>query len=88
MMIHLEGKVGSRRVWLNGEELLPGASQAVMNHSPDGFYWGYSGSGPAQLALAISLKLGNREHYQILKQRHIAKLPMGEDFSTMIEWSI
>jgi len=25
----------------------------VINHSPDGFSWGYSGSGPAQLALAI-----------------------------------
>lgn len=23
------------------------------NHSPDGFEWGYGGSGPAQLALAI-----------------------------------
>ena len=23
------------------------------NHSPDGFEWGYAGSGPAQLALAI-----------------------------------
>ncbi len=25
----------------------------VWNHSPDGFEWGYGGSGPAQLALAI-----------------------------------
>ncbi|HMF28650.1 MAG TPA: DUF6166 domain-containing protein [Candidatus Cybelea sp.] len=25
----------------------------LQNHSPDGFEWGYSGSGPAQLALAI-----------------------------------
>lgn len=25
----------------------------VINHSPTGFEWGYSGSGPAQLALAI-----------------------------------
>jgi hypothetical protein len=25
----------------------------VMNHSPDGFQWGYYGSGPAQLALAL-----------------------------------
>src|SRR5262245_55620958 len=30
-------------------------SQAVFNHSPDGFAWGYGGSGPAQLALAILL---------------------------------
>lgn len=25
----------------------------LCNHSPDGFEWGYGGSGPAQLALAI-----------------------------------
>jgi uncharacterized protein DUF6166 len=25
----------------------------LMNHSPTGFEWGYGGSGPAQLALAI-----------------------------------
>lgn len=25
----------------------------LVNHSPDGFEWGYSGSGPAQLAVAI-----------------------------------
>ncbi len=25
----------------------------VRNHSPSGFEWGYGGSGPAQLALAI-----------------------------------
>lgn len=25
----------------------------LVNHSPDGFEWGYSGSGPSQLSLAI-----------------------------------
>lgn len=25
----------------------------LANHSPDGFEWGYSGSGPSQLALAL-----------------------------------
>jgi hypothetical protein len=25
----------------------------IVNHSPSGFAWGYSGSGPAQLAVAI-----------------------------------
>jgi hypothetical protein len=25
----------------------------IRNHSPDGFQWGYAGSGPAQLALAL-----------------------------------
>src|SRR4051812_8149804 len=27
----------------------------VRNHSPTGFEWGYAGSGPAQLALAICI---------------------------------
>ena len=35
--------------------LLPDASQKLLNHSPDGFQWGYGGSGPAQLALALLL---------------------------------
>ena len=35
----------------NGRDLDP--RRDLMNHSPDGFQWGYAGSGPAQLALAI-----------------------------------
>ncbi len=33
----------------------PKPSQDLYNHSPDGFNWGYAGSGPAQAALAILL---------------------------------
>lgn len=29
------------------------ARHDIRNHSPDGFQWGYAGSGPAQLALAL-----------------------------------
>jgi len=36
-------------------DLDPKPSQEVWNHSPDGFQWGYGGSGPAQLALALLL---------------------------------
>lgn len=36
-------------------ELSPRPSQKLYNHSPDGFQWGYGGSGPAQLALALLL---------------------------------
>lgn len=35
--------------------LKPELSQRFFNHSPTGFEWGYAGSGPAQLALAILL---------------------------------
>lgn len=53
-------------------ELSPVASQALRNHSPDGFQWGYGGSGPAQLALALLLDVtGNPDlvqaHYQDFK---------------------
>ena len=37
------------------QRIMPDASQQVFNHSPDGFAYGYPGSGPAQLALAILL---------------------------------
>ena len=32
-------------------------SYKLYPHSPDGFQWGYQGSGPAQLALALLLDL-------------------------------
>jgi hypothetical protein len=60
-------------------------SLKVVNHSPTGFCWGYAGSGPAQLALAILLDyLSDRSYalliYQEFKSKVIARLPMDEDF--------
>ena len=50
----------------------------LVNHSPDGFSWGYHGSGPAQLALAICADLvGDNtaiEIYQDFKVRVVANL--------------
>lgn len=67
-----------REVWLDDEWLDPGPSQKIHNHSPDGFNWGYGGSGPAQLALAIILKLtGKPDGYQDFKWNVIAKIPSG-----------
>ncbi|XVH33791.1 DUF6166 domain-containing protein (plasmid) [Haloferacaceae archaeon DSL9] len=37
------------------EQLTPDRSLDLANHSPSGFSWGYAGSGPAQLALALLL---------------------------------
>ena len=45
-------------VTVGGRLLDPFPSQAVRNHSPTGFAWGYGGSGPAQLALAILIDWG------------------------------
>lgn len=37
----------------NGPELALNPRYDLRNHSPDGFAWGYGGSGPSQLALAL-----------------------------------
>lgn len=63
--------------------LEPHFSQHLRNHSPDGFEWGYVGSGPAQLALAILLDYGDDEelalaHCQAFKAAHLATLPRDE----------
>lgn len=52
----------------------------LRNHSPTGFAWGYGGSGPAQLALALLADAtGNDElalkHYQCFKAQVVANLP-------------
>lgn len=51
----------------------------LRRHSPDGFSWGYAGSGPAQLSLALLADaLGNDEraqdNYQEFKRRMIAPI--------------
>ena len=86
MKHQLEGTAKSRQVWLDGQLLDPRPSQKLRNHSPDGFNWGYSGSGPAQLALAIILKLtGKQIGYQDFKFRIIAALPGDQDFNITFE---
>lgn len=58
----------------------------IVNHSPCGFAWGYGGSGPAQLALAIMVKEYGRDleqhpcHYQKLKSCLIAELESDSPF--------
>jgi hypothetical protein len=52
-------------------------------HSPTGFSWGYHGSGPAQLALAIlAHATGDDElalhHYQSFKRHYVANWPQGQ----------
>jgi len=53
----------------NISTLDPSYSQRVWNHSPTGFEWGYFGSGPAQLALALLLDVtGDEKLASILHQ--------------------
>lgn len=55
----------------------------LRTHSPTGFEWGYGGSGPAQLALALAADvLGDTDEalavYQRLKFRLVARLAADE----------
>ncbi len=62
----------------------------LANHSPDGFAWGYAGSGPAQLALALlahhlsddaeALRL-----YQLFKAAVIAAMDMESDWTLTVD---
>lgn len=87
--VNLKGTVVDSKVWYNGNLLDPGPSQAVHNHSPDGFSWGYSGSGPAQLALAILIQACDKHdlnytiainNYQRFKERILSYLDINDDF--------
>lgn len=71
---------------INGVTVTPARSLKYRNHSPDGFAWGYAGSGPSQLALAILLELTDdpgfaQKHYRDFKFEFIATLAdPGEEY--------
>ena len=73
------GCAGSSSVEGCGRDLDPRLD--LRTHSPAGFEWGYGGSGPAQLALALAWPtlLGDDEAalgvYQRLKFRLVSRLP-------------
>lgn len=76
-----QGANGSGRRWVSvytpsGQPLSPQNSQNLINHSPDGFEWGYPGLGPSQLALAILLHHTQEEVfslkcYQLFKEAFV-----------------
>lgn len=67
-----------RQVFLNEQLLHPEKSLKLVNHSPTGFAWGYGGSGPAQMALAVLLELLPQEtalkNYQIFKEKILTQV--------------
>lgn len=83
-MKNIRGDAETREVYIGLLMLDPEISQMVVNHSPDGFNWGYSGSGPAQLALSLLLYFTDVDTalrlYQRFKFEIIAKLPQGENW--------
>lgn len=65
----------------NGETPLP----HLMQHSPDGFAWGYSGSGPSDLARSIIGHATNNPNpepalYQKFKGQLVAHMPKDDDW--------
>lgn len=82
----VRNKDGGFDVWVDGEILSPKKSQKICNHSPDGFSWGYGGSGPAQLALGLCVRAAETmkipvliavEFYHDLLDEFVSKLPAG-----------
>ena len=57
----IQGHWQTREVHLAAGRLTPPESLAIVRHLPNSFGWGYGGSGPAQLALAIRLRATDRE---------------------------
>lgn len=75
--------VGRVFVDVNGKQSYPlKPRHDLRNHSPDGFAWGYHGSGPAQLALAILAdSVGDdlaQRYYLDFKTQCIALTPEGD----------
>lgn len=85
MKTYIGVREGNRTtVTVNGEPLNPRLDLA--NKSPSGFEWGYLGSGPAQLALAILADYLSDDKkaqslYQLFKEKAIA--PIQEDAWSM-----
>ena len=76
---------GDWQVRRNGQLFDPAPSLEIRRHSPDGFSWGYAGSGPAQLALALLLDVtDNRDlseaRYQRFKDVFVAQWPQDADW--------
>lgn len=76
-------------VRLDGIVLDPAPSQRVANHSPDGFSWGYAGSGPSQLALAILLRVTDRatavRHYRAFCREVLANVPSNSPLDVTLD---
>lgn len=76
---------GSAIVMVDDQVLPLAPSLAVRDHSRTGFSWGYCGSGPSQLALALLLDCFSDVHkakrlYQAFKFKVVALWPLQEDW--------
>ena len=87
--MRIEIAYNTRALYLDGQRVLMFHSYKLRNHSPDGFSWGYGGSGPSQLALAICLEASDEktalEHYRAFTLEHVANWPGTEDVDVTID---
>ena len=92
--IRYVGKNG-HQVWrICGNQSVPLSLRTdLINHSPTGFSWGYNGSGPAQLALAILADATKNDNlamdiYQEFKKSVVSQLPIEWELSReeILEW--
>jgi Family of unknown function (DUF6166) len=78
---HIAGQeLESHGTLSNGQIRLLPPRNDLHDHSPNGFSWGYSGSGPAELSLAMLMQVFQdwsrvQSIYQIFKERFIAHIP-------------
>lgn len=88
-MNNIKGISAYREVFFDGQRMSAEPSKEVINHSPDGFNWGYGGSGPSQLALAILMKVTDKDTalalHQAFKWNFVAKWPQNENFDVNID---
>lgn len=81
-VINISGHYQNQEIRINDIEITPTYSQRITNHSPDGFNWGYTGSGPAQLALSILMEYLPVEvaltHYQAFKNLVVSTWPKAD----------
>lgn len=89
------GNCKTQEVRIGDQVLDPAESQKLYNHSPDGFAWGYGGSGPAQLALALLLQFTDKkfaiDNYQDFKAEVLANKPADYTLTlqemTIVDWA-
>jgi hypothetical protein len=79
-----EGNRCTVSISINGKLSTLPARWDLREHSPDGFAWGYGGSGPSQLALAMCADALDSDAqalavYQQFKNAHVA-LQTGDEW--------
>ena len=89
--IKLRGDFATKTVWLNNKELSPEFCKSVYDHSSNGFNWGNSCPGSAQLALAILFELTDDKRtsmilHHVFKNEILVRLP-ASDFEIVVNLS-